>query len=421
MGVKPAPAKLTLLCQADCHNSETGRCDPSVNYISLFTGLDRKTVYEAIQKLELMGLISVEERPGKSSQYNLLISENPAPSRGKDKPKQPVPIRPISRSHLTQKRVSSNTVQPEFEQVGSPENGSTWAAKDGSDQEQVDPNSGQPSPNLPTTLPENGSTGPVKHEEGHKQGDPNLGYLPPDLPTTSPENGVAQKRGNPKTGQPELGSTGSPENGSGGDPNLGHEPTKNLPIEPTNYSDAVASATGVANSVDNSMQGIGVDYRDQSCEQLIFNRGAAFLGGYGIGNHAARTFMGMCKKKHGLGPTLDALVVAILSRPVDCPKAFILGALKNQPTPMRTDWQPEAHQVTELEAQQIPMALIRHSRDVFVIWFSELEISHSDWPRLFRDWVIREWERAEFKAERYRQWLAKSAGLPFDKPFQEAP
>jgi hypothetical protein len=174
----------------------------------------------------------------------------------------------------------------------------------------------------------------------------------------------------------------------------------------------------VANPVDN-FSTVGVDYRSPSCEQLIFNRGARFLGEYGLGDHAARTFLGHCKKIAGVGRTMDALVVAIFSRPAGDPKAFILGVLAKQPQAIPGNWEPDPAAVNELEALSIPTALIRNARDIFVTWFSDMEIRHSDWPRLFREWVIRDWERAEFQIHEYRSRLAKSAGLTYGKPFHE--
>lgn len=188
-----------------------------------------------------------------------------------------------------------------------------------------------------------------------------------------------------------------------------------------NHSDADASATDVAKPVDNSFQALGNDYQSPSAEKLIFERGTWFLGQHGIDDQAARSFLGMLKSDVGPGRTLDAILVSLISQPAKDPKGFILGVVANQPKPMEAAWQPEATQVGELEGLGVPMGLIRNARDIFVTWFHEQEISHSNWPRLFKDWVIRDWEAAEFQAHLYRTRLAESAGLNYQRPFQEAP
>lgn len=197
---------------------------------------------------------------------------------------------------------------------------------------------------------------------------------------------------------------------------------KNIPVgtdqKEQTSSDAAASATRVANAVDN-FETLGAAYRSPSAEQIIFNRGAALLGQHGIADQAARRFLGMCKQQSGAGRTLDAVVVTLLSQPSGDPKAFMLGVLANQPAEIPGTWEPDPGVVGELEGLGIPMHMIRNARDAFVVWFSDMEIRHSNWPRLFKDWVIRDWERAEFNAQQYRSNLAKSAGLVYARPFQE--
>jgi len=72
--IKPASAKLALLCMADCHNADNGQCNPSVAYIARHTGLDRKTVLVAIADLVKMGAITVEKHHGAGNHYTLLTS-----------------------------------------------------------------------------------------------------------------------------------------------------------------------------------------------------------------------------------------------------------------------------------------------------------------------------------------------------------
>lgn len=74
--IKPATAKLVLLCLADCHNGDTGRCNPSAEYIAKQTGLNRKTVLAQLQNLEQQGALTTEKRHGTSNQYSLQTSTN---------------------------------------------------------------------------------------------------------------------------------------------------------------------------------------------------------------------------------------------------------------------------------------------------------------------------------------------------------
>lgn len=64
--------KLVLLVLADCHNDETGRCFPGLAYLSTVTGLNRRTIQSAIQKLEAAGVIRVRRGRGSvNSTYQL--------------------------------------------------------------------------------------------------------------------------------------------------------------------------------------------------------------------------------------------------------------------------------------------------------------------------------------------------------------
>ena len=319
MGVKSSSAKLVLLILADCHNGDNGRCDPSVPFISKFTGLNKKTVSSALANLQRAGLITAELRPGTSSQYSLHISDFPAPTRAKGERRKTLPIHTPPKIGGTQ--------------------------------------------NVPGTPPK-------------------IGGEPPPI--------------------------------SGG------KPTMNLQGITCNSSDPAGSAAGASNPVDN-FAALGVDYQHPSADQVLFNRGAAFLETYGINNQSARSFLGECKKKHGLGRTLDTLVVAICSQPSECPKAFIKGCLKPERIPRVIDqtWAPDAAMQASLEAMGVWKSLLQNSSDVFVIWFSEMEIKHTDWPRLFRDWVTRDFERAEMNAHQYRVNLAASAGLTYQTPWTE--
>jgi len=128
MGVKPATAKLTLMLLADCHNAETGRCDPSTKFICEFTGLDKKTVPACIETLESMGLIRKVRRPGGRPQFSLLIAENPVPAREKNERRRVVPFARPKQLDLPRNRVYPKTGTPEN---GYPENGHTTLPENG--------------------------------------------------------------------------------------------------------------------------------------------------------------------------------------------------------------------------------------------------------------------------------------------------
>ena len=67
--------KFVLLCLADNHNADNGRCDPSATYVSKKTGLNVKTVYSALQELEKLGILAIKKRAGTSAQYDLNLTQ----------------------------------------------------------------------------------------------------------------------------------------------------------------------------------------------------------------------------------------------------------------------------------------------------------------------------------------------------------
>ena len=85
--IKPATAKLVLLCLADCHNGDSGQCNPGVNYIARQTGLDRKTVMHSIDTLRQNGVISVTNKQGAGNTYRLKTSTEIGTSQQKPVPK----------------------------------------------------------------------------------------------------------------------------------------------------------------------------------------------------------------------------------------------------------------------------------------------------------------------------------------------
>lgn len=62
--LEDASSKLLLIVLADCHNGETGRCDPSLDYICERGCLSRTTAKAKIQELIEMGLVTRVARFG---------------------------------------------------------------------------------------------------------------------------------------------------------------------------------------------------------------------------------------------------------------------------------------------------------------------------------------------------------------------
>lgn len=71
-----ATRRIVLLALAECHNKETGRCDPSTDHLHKMTGLKVQTIVNGIRDLESEGLITVDRAFGKSSVYRLTYAEN---------------------------------------------------------------------------------------------------------------------------------------------------------------------------------------------------------------------------------------------------------------------------------------------------------------------------------------------------------
>lgn len=57
--------KMVLIVLADCHNSETGRCDPSIDFIATKSLLSRRTVERSLSGLESLGIITRKRRANK--------------------------------------------------------------------------------------------------------------------------------------------------------------------------------------------------------------------------------------------------------------------------------------------------------------------------------------------------------------------
>lgn len=76
----PAPQKMVLLGLADCHNGETGQCNPSMKYLAEKCGVSRSSVIRHLAALEVMALITSvhhyrEDGSLASNGYDLHIDE----------------------------------------------------------------------------------------------------------------------------------------------------------------------------------------------------------------------------------------------------------------------------------------------------------------------------------------------------------
>lgn len=63
--------KLVLFCLADCHNGETGRCDPSYAHIMQITGLSNRAVATALQALREVRVLQFDSRNGWRTSYQI--------------------------------------------------------------------------------------------------------------------------------------------------------------------------------------------------------------------------------------------------------------------------------------------------------------------------------------------------------------
>lgn len=70
-----ATEKLILIALADCHNRDTGRCDPSLATLSEVALCSSRTAIRAIDSLEKQGFISTIKESGKRTNYVLLINK----------------------------------------------------------------------------------------------------------------------------------------------------------------------------------------------------------------------------------------------------------------------------------------------------------------------------------------------------------
>ena len=61
-----ASAKIALLVLADCHNQETGRCDPSIATIAKRGGMSERSIQDGLKQLSDLKKISITYRQRKT-------------------------------------------------------------------------------------------------------------------------------------------------------------------------------------------------------------------------------------------------------------------------------------------------------------------------------------------------------------------
>lgn len=109
--------KLVLFALADCHNSESGRCDPSVAYLMEITGLSNRAIATSIAALELGNHVFVSRSFGARSTYLFRVLDGSIPS----KPVNDVP-KPVNLPHPSSTFTSEPNSQTSESASGAPVN-----------------------------------------------------------------------------------------------------------------------------------------------------------------------------------------------------------------------------------------------------------------------------------------------------------
>lgn len=93
--------KLVLIALSDCHNRDTGRCDPSLLTLAEIALCSDRTAMRSIESLTEQGLILCEKSPGKRTKYKLIFTSTPDTNVTTDKlsPVSPVTVTPDT--HVT--------------------------------------------------------------------------------------------------------------------------------------------------------------------------------------------------------------------------------------------------------------------------------------------------------------------------------
>lgn len=107
--------KLVLLCLADCHNGDSGRCDPTQAFMMEFTGLSNRSVSTAVMELERLGIIRRHTQTGSRSSYSF-------PERSEESSLPPVaePVKEVHQPVNLPHPRSTFTSEPPAESCESP-------------------------------------------------------------------------------------------------------------------------------------------------------------------------------------------------------------------------------------------------------------------------------------------------------------
>lgn len=71
-------AKFLLITLAYHYNSKTGRCDPSIERLSVMLGMHRATIFRALEVLAAQDLVHWDKRKGTSNKYILSMEKSQA-------------------------------------------------------------------------------------------------------------------------------------------------------------------------------------------------------------------------------------------------------------------------------------------------------------------------------------------------------
>lgn len=87
----PPTVKSVALVLADCHNSKTGRCDPSIERIAEWTCLSERSVSRAIKWLESANIMHPMRKNGERSSYEFAMPTTDTVSGVENDPTPPTP------------------------------------------------------------------------------------------------------------------------------------------------------------------------------------------------------------------------------------------------------------------------------------------------------------------------------------------
>ena len=95
--VKDPLAKWLLLVLADYSNEDTGQCYPSLNTLAKRTEMNVVTVTRKLNYLETNGFIKRQQRPARSTMYQLILAESNTPVAESNTPYCTQQHKPISK------------------------------------------------------------------------------------------------------------------------------------------------------------------------------------------------------------------------------------------------------------------------------------------------------------------------------------